>query len=127
MLRKHNGHTLVTPGYGYAKIPPSRETQDEGELLKIYSSYIFHSTLPRILNHLLRNLLSFATSANTIPQQGIHTRGYSNPGLAGSSQPQCGGLQSPNRTITPAGTTLPCKVWSFIEGNTPGHHIREYN
>jgi hypothetical protein len=25
------------------------------------------------------------------------------------------------------GTTLPCKAWSFIEGNTPRHHVREYN
>jgi hypothetical protein len=30
-------------------------------------------------------------------------------------------------TVTPAGTTLPCKVWSFTEGNTPGHHVHEYN
>jgi hypothetical protein len=25
------------------------------------------------------------------------------------------------------GTTLLCKVWSFTKGNTPGHHVREYN
>jgi hypothetical protein len=67
------------------------------------------------------------TSANTIPQQGIHTRGYSNPGLAGSPQPQHGGLQSPNRAVTDVGTTLLCKAWSFTEGNTPEHHVREYN
>jgi hypothetical protein len=34
-------------------------------------------------------------------QQGIHTREYNNPGLAGSPRPQRGGLQIPNRTITP--------------------------
>jgi hypothetical protein len=33
----------------------------------------------------------------------------------------------PNRTVIATGTTLPCQVWSFTEGNTPGHHIREYN
>jgi hypothetical protein len=83
--------------------------------------------LPRIPNHLLSSLLYFVTLANTIPQQGIHTRGYSNPGLAGLPQPRRGGLQSPNMTVTLVGTTLPCKVWSFTEGNTPGHHVREYN
>jgi hypothetical protein len=31
--------------------------------------------LPRIPNHLLSSLLCFMTTANTIPQQGIHTRG----------------------------------------------------
>jgi hypothetical protein len=67
------------------------------------------------------------TPTNTIPQHGIQTRGYNNPGLAGSPQPQRGGLQSPNRTATPMGTTLPCKAWSFTEGNTHGHHVREYN
>jgi hypothetical protein len=67
------------------------------------------------------------TPANTIPQQGTHTRGYSNPGLAGSLQPRRGGLQSPNSTITFVGTTLPCKAWSFTEGNTPRHHVRGYN
>jgi hypothetical protein len=65
--------------------------------------------------------------ANTIPQQGIHTRGYSNLGLAGSPQPRRGGLQSPNRTVTPTGTTLSYKAWSFTEGITPGHHVREEN
>jgi hypothetical protein len=53
--------------------------------------------------------------------------GYSNPGLAGSPQPRRGKLQSPNMTFTPMGTTLLCKAWSFTEGNTLGHHIREYN
>jgi hypothetical protein len=67
------------------------------------------------------------TLANTIPQQGIHTRGYSNLGLAGSSQLRHGALQSPNGTVTPAGTTLPCKAWSFTEGNTTEYHVREYN
>jgi hypothetical protein len=107
-------------------VPPSRETQDEGQLLRIYSSSIYHNTLPRIPNHLLSSLLYFVTLANTIPQQGIHTRGYSNLHLAGSPQPRHGGLQSPNRTVTPAGTTLLCKVWSFTEGNTPRHHVCEY-
>jgi hypothetical protein len=83
--------------------------------------------LPRIPNHLLSGLLFFVTPTNTVPQQGIHTRGSSNPGLAGSPQPRHGGLRSPNRTATPVGTTLPCKEWSFTKGNTPGHHIREYN
>jgi hypothetical protein len=104
-------------------VPPSRETRDEGQLLTINSSSIYHNILPRIPNHLLSSLLCFVTLANTIPQQGIHTRGYSNPGLAGTPQPLRGGLQSPNRTITPAGTTLSCKAWSFTEGNTPGHHV----
>jgi hypothetical protein len=103
------------------------ERQDEGQLLRIYSSSIYHNTLPRIPNHLFSSLLYFATPVNTIPQQGIHIRGYNNPGLAGSPQPRCGGLQIPNRTVTPAGTTLMCKAWSFIKDNTPGHHIREYN
>jgi hypothetical protein len=67
------------------------------------------------------------TLANTIPQQEIHTKGYSNPGLAGSPQPRRGGLQSPNRTVTPMDTTLSCKAWSFTEGNTPRHHVHEYN
>jgi hypothetical protein len=108
-------------------VPPSRETRDEGQLLRIYSSSIYHSTIPRIPNHLLSSLLCFATPSNTIPQHGIHTRGYSNLGLVGSPQPRRGGLQSPNRIVTPVGTTLLCKVWSFTEGNTPGHHVREYN
>jgi hypothetical protein len=67
------------------------------------------------------------TPANTIPKQGIHTRGYSKPDLASSPQPRHGGLQSPNKTITLVGTTLPCKAWSFTEGNTPRHHVHEYN
>jgi hypothetical protein len=70
------------------------------------------------------------TPRRNVPQQRIHTRGYTqlfNPGLAGSQQPQHGGLQSPNRSITPVGITHPCKAWSFTNGNTPGHHIREYN
>jgi hypothetical protein len=53
--------------------------------------------------------------------------GYSDPGLADSSQPRRGGLQSHNRTVTLAGTTLPCKAWSFTKGNTPRHHVCEYN
>jgi hypothetical protein len=93
----------------------------------IYSSSIYHVTLPRIPNHLLSSLLCFMTPTNTIPQKGIHPRGYSNPGLAGSAQPRRGGLQSPNRNVPPAGTTLPCKAWSFTECNTPRHHVREYN
>jgi hypothetical protein len=93
----------------------------------IYSSSIYHNTLPRIPNLLLSSLVCFVTPTNTIPHQGIHTRGYSNQGLAGSPQPRCGGLQSPNRTVTPAGTTFPCKVWSFTKGHTPGHHVRKYN
>jgi hypothetical protein len=61
----------------------------------------------------------------TISQQGIHTRGYNRPGLASLPRPQCGGLQSPNKTVTPAGTTLPCKAWSFTEEFKPGYHVRE--
>jgi hypothetical protein len=80
-----------------------------------------------ISNHLLSSLPNFATLPNTIPQQGIHTRGYSNLGLAGSPQLRHGGLQSPNRTVTPTGTTLLCKARSFTEHNTLRHHIREYN
>jgi hypothetical protein len=108
-------------------VPPSRETRDKGQLLRIYSSSIYHITLPRIPNHLLTSLLYFAAPANTIPQQGIHTRGYSKLGLAGSPQPRRGGLRSPNRIVTPVGTTLPGKAWSFTKGNTPRHRIREYN
>jgi hypothetical protein len=67
------------------------------------------------------------TPENFIPQQGILTRGYSNSGLAGSPQTWRGGLQCPNTTVTPAGTTLPCKAWSFTEDNAPRHHVREYN
>jgi hypothetical protein len=98
-----------------------------GELLRIYSSSIYHKMLSRIPNHLLHSLLCFTTLANSIPQQGIYTRGYSNLGLAGSPQPWCGGLQSPNRTVTPMGITLLCKAQSFTKGNTSGHHVREYN
>jgi hypothetical protein len=105
----------------------SWETLGEGQLLRIYSSFIYHNTVPRITNHLLSSLLCLATPTNTIPQQGIHTRRYSNPGLAGSPQPRRGGLQSPNRTVTPVGTTLPCKAWSFTKGNTTEHHVHEYN
>jgi hypothetical protein len=61
----------------------------------------------------------------TVPQQRIHTKGYNNPGLAGLPQPWRGGLQSPNRTITPAGTTLLCKAWSFTKGIKLGHDVRE--
>jgi hypothetical protein len=53
--------------------------------------------------------------------------GYNNLGLVGSPQPRRGGLQSSNRAITPVGTTLSCKEWSFTEGNTPRHHVHEYN
>jgi hypothetical protein len=28
-------------------------------------------------------------------------------------------------TITPVGTTLPCKAWSSIEGFKPRHHVYE--
>jgi hypothetical protein len=65
------------------------------------------------------------TPVLTVPQQEIHTRGYNNPGLAGSPQPRRGGLQSPNMTVTPMGTTLPCKAWSFTEGIKPGHNVHE--
>jgi hypothetical protein len=44
------------------------ERQDEGQLLRIYSSSIYHNTLPRIPNHLFSSLLYFATPVNTIPQ-----------------------------------------------------------
>jgi hypothetical protein len=63
-----------------------------------------------------------------VPQLGIHTRGYTrlfNPGLAGSPQHRRGGLQSPNRTINPAGTTHLCKAWRFTEGFKPRHHVSE--
>jgi hypothetical protein len=63
-----------------------------------------------------------------VPQQGIHTMGYTqlfNPGLTDLPQPQRGGLQSSNMTVTPTGTTLPCKAWSFIEGFKPRHHAHE--
>jgi hypothetical protein len=61
-----------------------------------------------------------------VPQQGIHTRGYTrlfNQGLAGSPQPRCGGLQSLNTIVTPVGTTLACKAWSFTEGFKPEHYV----
>jgi hypothetical protein len=61
----------------------------------------------------------------TVSQQGIHTRGYSSPGLAGSPRLQSSGLQIPNRTVTPVGTTLLCKEWSFTEGFKPEHHVHE--
>jgi hypothetical protein len=61
----------------------------------------------------------------TVSQQGIHTRAYSSPGLAGSPRRRRGGLQSPNMTVTHAGTTLLCKAWSITEGFKPGHHVRE--
>jgi hypothetical protein len=34
-------------------------------------------------------------------------------------------MESLNRTVTPVGTTLPWKAWSFTEGFKPGHHIYE--
>jgi hypothetical protein len=61
----------------------------------------------------------------TVSQQGKHTTGYNRQGLAGSPWPQHGGIQSPNRTITPMGTTFLCKVWNFTEGFKPRHHVRE--
>jgi hypothetical protein len=30
-------------------------------------------------------------------------------------------------TVTPMGTTLPCKAWSFTLGNTTRHHVLEHN
>jgi hypothetical protein len=51
--------------------------------------------------------------------------GYNSPWLADSPRPQRGGLESPNKAVTPVGTTLPCMVWRFIEGFNPEHHIRE--
>jgi hypothetical protein len=60
-----------------------------------------------------------------VSQQGIHTRGYNSPGLAGSPLPWRGGLQSPNMTVTLAGTTLPCKAWSFTKGFKPEYHVYE--
>jgi hypothetical protein len=38
------------------------------------------------------------------------------PSFTGLPRPRRGGLQSPNRTVTPADTTLLCKAWSFTEG-----------
>jgi hypothetical protein len=74
---------------------------------------------------MLPTLLRDPSFSLTVSQQGIRTRGYISPGLAGSPRPRCGGLQSPNMTVTPAGTTLPYKVWSFTKGFKPGHHVRE--
>jgi hypothetical protein len=61
----------------------------------------------------------------TVSQQEIHTRGYNNLGLAGSPRPQRGRLQIPNRIVTPAGTKLLYKAWSFTEGFKPRHHVCE--
>jgi hypothetical protein len=79
----------------------------------------------RGMTAMLPTLLHDLGNQLTISQQGIHTWGYSSPGLAISPWPRRGGLQSPNRTITPTGTTLPCKAWSFNKGFKPGHHIRQ--
>jgi hypothetical protein len=68
---------------------------------------------------MLPTLLHDPSFSLTISQQGIHTRGYNNPGLAGSPRPRCGGLQSHNRIVTPTGTTPLCKAWSFTEGFKP--------
>jgi hypothetical protein len=48
---------------------------------------------------MLPTLLHDLSFSLTVSQQGIHTRGFSSPGLAGSPQPWCGGLQSPNRIV----------------------------
>jgi hypothetical protein len=80
MLKKLNRHTLVTPGYGQAKVPPSRKTRDEGQLLRIYSSSIYHSTLPRIPNHLLHSLLCFTT-----PGRMYHSKKFTQGGTLDSS------------------------------------------
>jgi hypothetical protein len=74
---------------------------------------------------MLLTLLRGPSISLIVSQQGIHTRGYNNPGLAGSPRSRRGGLQSHNMTVTPVGTTLPCKAWSFTEGFKPGHHIHE--
>jgi hypothetical protein len=42
-------------------VPPSWETGEEGQQLRIYTSPIYHSTLPRISNYLLCCLVSFVT------------------------------------------------------------------
>jgi hypothetical protein len=42
-------------------VPPSLEGRVEDQLLRIYSSLTYHSTLPRIPNHLLCCLLCFAS------------------------------------------------------------------
>jgi hypothetical protein len=84
---------------------------------------------PRIRNHLLRSLLCFTTATNTIPQQGIHIRGYSNLGLAGSPQPQCGGLQSPNGTVTPVVPHFHARRWAslkVIHSDTTSASITKY-
>jgi hypothetical protein len=70
---------------------------------------------------MLPTLLRDPSFSPTVSQQAIHTRGYSGPGLAGSPRPRRGGLQSPVRTITPAGTTLLCKAFSFTIGFKPRH------
>jgi hypothetical protein len=59
---------------------------------------------------MLPTLLRDLSFSLTVSQQGIHTWGYNSPGLADSPQPQRGGLQSPNRIVTPVGTTLLCKA-----------------
>jgi hypothetical protein len=43
-----------------------------------------------------------------IAQQEIQIRGYSEASLGGTHRtgPVCGGLRSPNRTVTPVGTTI---------------------
>jgi hypothetical protein len=64
---------------------------------------------------MLPTLLRNSGFSLTISHEGIHTRGYNTLGLVGSPRPRRGGLQSPNRTVTPVGTTLPCKAWSFTE------------
>jgi hypothetical protein len=74
---------------------------------------------------MLPTLLRDPDFSLTVSQQGIHTRGYNNLGLTSSPQPRRGGLQNPNRTVTPMGITLPCKAWSFTKGFKPGHHVRE--
>jgi hypothetical protein len=61
---------------------------------------------------------------NCITERNPH-KGDNSLGLAGSPRPRCGGLQSPNRTVTPTGTTLPGKTCSFMEGFKPRHHVRE--
>jgi hypothetical protein len=45
----------------HALVPPSWETREEGQLLSIHSSLVYHSALPRIPNHLLCCLLYFVT------------------------------------------------------------------
>jgi hypothetical protein len=74
---------------------------------------------------MLPTLLHDPSFSLTVSQQGVHTWGYNSPGLDGSPQPQRGGLQIPNSTVTHVGTTLPCKAWSVTEGSKLGHHVRE--